>query len=122
MKTEVVKHIISFLEENLDSQQRDDFIGKLFEQRAEELHMLIMNNKEYKQYANEISKLDEEIHNKFENSWEILNLIEKHENIAFKSSYICEKLMYKHGLLDGIQLILDGTKTIDITKSLIENK
>lgn len=122
MEKEFIKQIIDTLKGKIQNEKNDDIIEELFDKRSENIHIAISQNKEYRKYMDKISKIDEEIEGKFDNPREVAEIIERHENIAYESSYICEKLMYKHGLVDGMLLILEGTKQIDITKFLKDNE
>ena len=50
---------------------------------------------------------------KYENSKEIIYLFEEYSSAVYCSNYLCEKIMYKHGIMDGMQLIIDGLEKVD---------
>ena len=103
--------IIKRLEKELNMENNLNIIDELFETRGEDYHLAITNNEEH----NEIKKDNK--HYK-----EFLKAFEKYEDASCDMGYLTEKLMYKFGLLDGMKIILEGTKHIDITKFLKENE
>ena len=116
------KQLIKILEKKLNLEDDENIIEELFEGRSRIIHSVFRINTEFKNYDEKIKKVDEEIRNKFVNNWEIIQELEKYEDASWESGYLCEKLMYKHGVLDGMKLILEGTKQIDITKFLKDNE
>ena len=44
------------------------------------------------------------------------NIINQYENVIDEIEDTIEKSMYKHGLYDGLKLIIEGMKKIDIKK------
>lgn len=123
MEIKTLEQITSKLEEELDRKGKGNFIDELFDVRAEALHIDIRGNLEYKKSTGKVKQIDNEIKMKYGNKyWEIIHLIEKYEEATTDDGVLCEKLMYKHGVLDGMKLILDGTKQIDIKRFLEENK
>lgn len=117
-----ITELIGTLEKNLHISRNNNFIEDLFNDRSEKFHKAITQNKEYKEYMKKINNIDEEITEKFKNRWEIIHMIEKYTNATFECEELCEKLMYKYGVLDGLLLITQGTKQIDIEKFFKENK
>lgn len=121
MKNEIGNKIVRGLEEELYVERNIDFIGELFEKRAETIHIAITKNEEYEEYLEGLKEINNEIREKFNNSKEIIRMIEMYENAERKGSRLYEKVMYKYGMHDGIKLILEGTKEINIKKFLKEN-
>lgn len=122
MKKEVISKILNELKKDLEMKNEEDYIGELFEDRAETIHGIIMNNKMYKEQREEIYKIEKEIQEKYKNHREIIQLIEKHENVIYDRSDMCEKLMYKYGVYEGMSLIINGINQKDITELAEENK
>ncbi len=114
--------IIKCLEKELNMEDKDSIIEELFETRGEDLHIAITKNKEYKKLWEKIEQTDSEIRKDTKHSKELLEAFEKYEDASCEMGYLTEKLMYKLGLQDGIKIILEGTKHIDITKYLKERK
>ena len=114
MKKELIEQILEKLEDELHIEKNSDFIGELFDDRADTIHSEITKHKEYKKNIDKMNVIDEEIKEKFSNYWDIIKLIEKSRNITYKNSDLCEKLMYKYGVYDGMKLILEGTKNINL--------
>lgn len=121
MKKELIEQILEKLEDELHIEKNSDFIGELFDDRADTIHSEITKHKEYKKYIDQINEIDEEIKEKSNNYWDIIKVIEKSRNITYKNSDLCEKLMYKYGLYDGMKLILEGTRNINLSEFLKEN-
>ena len=122
MDDQFIKKIIQNLKKDLYITESDDFIGDLFEQRTEDIDSAIINNKEYAKYLKRNIEITNEMINKLGNSNEVKSLLEEYLHITSKSNDLCEKIMYKYGILDGMLLVLEGTKPIDITKFLKNNK
>ncbi len=114
MKKELIEQILEKLENDLHIEKNADFIAELFEDRADTIHFEITKHEEYKKYIDKMNVIDEEIKEKFSNYWDIMKVIEKSRNITYKNSDLCEKLMYKYGVYDGMKLILEGTKNINL--------
>lgn len=121
MDKELIEQIMSCLEENWQKENYNDIIGDLFDTRAEEIYSDIAQNKLYREYINKAVEMEEEIKRKFKNSREIMQTIEDTEGARCEREYLSRKLMYIHGIYDGMKLILDGTKRINNTKFLKEN-
>lgn len=114
MEKELIEQILEKLENDLHIEKNADFIGELFEDRADTIHFEITKHEEYKKYIDKINEIDEEIKGKFSNYWDIVKIIEKSRNITYKNSESCEKFMYKYGIYDGMKLLLEGTKNINL--------
>lgn len=112
MKKELIEQILEKLENELHIEKNSDFIGELFDDRSDTIHSEITKHKEYKKYIDEINEIDEEIKEKFNNYWDIIKLIEKSRNVTYKNSELCEKLMYKYGIYDGMKSILEGRRIL----------
>jgi len=110
MKEDFINQTLDKLEKELHIKSNNDFIGDLFEERAEEFHMAIIKNSDYKKLANDISKINDKIMAKYENAWEIINEIEEYVGATYKMQDLIEKQMYKFGIYDGMKLILEGIK------------
>lgn len=119
MDNEFINKLIKTLERNLYINVKDNLIEELFYDRSEKFHEAITKNKKYKAYMKKINDIDKEIAEKFENRWEIINMIEKYTNATYEGEELCEKLMYKYGVLDGMLLIIQGTKHINIEENKI---
>ena len=123
MKIKTIEQIMSKLEEELSRKGEENLVDEIFDERTESLHIYIKGNVKYKKSTEKIRQIDDEIKMKYGDKYrEIIQLIEKYEDAVVKDGTICEKLMYKHGVLDGMKLILDGTRQIDIKKFLKDNK
>lgn len=122
MNNEFIYKLMEELEKKLHISKNDDLIDVLFNDRLEKFHEAITKNQKYKAYMKKVNNIDKEISKKFENRWEIINIIEKYTNATDEGAEICEKLMYKYGVLDGMLLILQGTKHISIENFIAENK
>lgn len=118
----LIEKILNKLEKDLSIEESIDFIGELFEERADTIHLEITKHKEYKKYIDQINEIDEQMKERFNNYWEIIEVIEKSRNITYKNSDLCEKLIYKYGIYDGMKLVLEGTKDINIKKFLSDSK
>ncbi len=118
MSEKFVNQLIKALREDLEVESSNDYIGDLFEERAENIHTTIGSNSEYKKQTIKICDVEDEIKGKIYNYQEIIPLVEKHNSIMYKRNYLCEKLMYKQGVLDGILFIIEGAKKINITSFL----
>ena len=110
MSEDILKVILDKLENDLNIETSIDFIGDLFNQRAEKIHSAISTNKEYKQKLKNLHSLDEEIIAKYENGLEIISTIEEFNDSYSEMSSVIEKQMYKYGLYDGMKLIIEGMK------------
>ena len=122
MSDNFITELVKRLSNDLETKPSVDFIGDVFEERSEEMHSMISSNNEYKKRTRKICKIEDEIKEKFNNAWEILEVIEKHYKEVYARNYLCEKIMYKQGLLDGILFIIEGTKRINITKFFQNNQ
>ena len=114
--------IIKRLEKELNMENNLNIIDELFETRGEDFHLAITNNEEHKKLCKKIEQADNEIKKDNKHYKEFLKAFEKYEDASCDMGYLTEKLMYKFGLLDGMKIILEGTKHIDITKFLKEYK
>ena len=110
MDDEFVKQLLDKLENDLNISSCNDFIGNLFDQRAEKIHTSISKNKEYKEQLKVLHKLNDEIIAKYENGREIISLIEDFKDNYIDTTSLIEKQMYKYGLYDGMKLIIEGLK------------
>ena len=113
MNNEIIERLKEILQRGLNTSKDEDLIEEIFNSRMEEFHKDIIKNKQYKEYMKTINKIDKEIKNKFNNYEDIINVIEKHNNATSELEYLCEKLMYKFGLLDGLLLITQCSKSIN---------
>ena len=100
MDDKFVKQILDKLENDLNIAPSKDFIGNLFDQRAEKIHTSISKNKEYKKQLKILHKLNDEI----------ISLIEDFKDNYIDTTSLIEKQMYKYGLYDGMKLIIEGLK------------
>lgn len=75
MKKEFIEQILEKLENDLHIEKNADFIGELFDDRADTIHFEITKHKEYKKYIDEINKIDEEIKEKFNSYWDIIKIL-----------------------------------------------
>jgi len=107
------KIMLKQLKKELHAKDEGDFILELFEKRLEELQSYIMKDEEYNENSRKILKIRNEIEEKYSNN-EILNAFEKHSSLVYFSNYLYEKLMYKCGVMDGMRLVIDGLKKIDM--------
>lgn len=112
MNKEFTEKLIEILQEKLNTNKKQDLIEEVFNDRLEEFHKAIIQNKDYKEYMKKINKIDKEITGKFKNRWEIVEIIEKYNNATCELEYLCEKLMYKFGVLDGLLLITQSSESI----------
>lgn len=85
----------------------------MYDKRSCDLYSSLSTSEEYEKNSNKISEIYEIIENKYEDSKEIINLFEEYSNAVYCSNYLSEKIMYKHGIMDGMQLIIDGLEKVD---------
>lgn len=110
MSDNFIKQVISKLREDLEVKPAEDFVGELFEKRAEDIHTVVGQNSGYKEHSKKITEIEKEISKKFDNPMEIIEIIERRDGITYDRICLSEKLMYKQGLLDGLVLITEGIK------------
>ena len=110
MDDKFVKQLLDKLENDQNIAPSEDFIGSLFDQRAEKIHTSISKHKEYKEQLKILHNLNDEIIAKYENGREIISLIEDFKDNYIVTTSLIEKQMYKYGLYDGMKLILEGLK------------
>ncbi|WP_270739442.1 hypothetical protein [Massilioclostridium coli] len=118
MTKALFENLLDQLEQDLQLEKNHDFIGELCEERAEIMHMSIVKNQEYKQHMNIIKQLRMEIRDTFQDDRLVFEYIEKYDKIKRENQYLYEKQMYKHGVYDGIMLLLEGMKKVDDTSFL----
>ena len=102
--------IIKKLSKDIGAKQNADIIGKIFEERSENIQSEIRVNEQYNIHVRKIAKISKIIKTKFKNPMEIIQLCEQYANATSDSEYEYEKLMYKYGVLDGMNIILQGIK------------
>ncbi len=116
MEKDFVNLILETLEKNMNINKSEDFIGELFEQRAEDIHREITQDKKYKKQMKRVAYINENIINQYENAIDMIKVMEEYANVIDEIEDTIEKSMYKHGLYDGLKLIIEGMKKIDIKK------
>ena len=94
--------------------ESENMILRMFEDHNCELYSSLSNSSEYKDNSNRISTIYREIEEKYKNHNEILHSFEEYSSAVYSSNYLCEKLMYKHGVMDGIKLVVEGMTKIDM--------
>lgn len=113
---EIYDKIIKRLEKELKMENYENVIDELFEIRGENFHRAIMDNEEHQKLREKRKQVENEIRKNNENHKEFLKELEKFEDASSDMGYLTEKLMYKYGLLDGMNIILEGTKHINIAE------
>ena len=98
MTKALFENLLDQLEQDLQLEKSHDFIGELCEERAEIMHMAI------------VKQLRMEIRDTFQDYRLVFEYIEKYDKIKRENQYLYEKQMYKHGVYDGIMLLLEGMK------------
>lgn len=113
----VMKHdysnILNMLKKEFNEVQSENMILTMYDKRSCDLYSSLSTSEEYEKNSNKISEIYEIIENKYEDSKEIINLFEEYSNAVYCSNYLSEKIMYKHGIMDGMQLIIDGLEKVD---------
>lgn len=107
MYDDSIKQLLDSLSKNLHIKENENFIDTLFEQRAEKFHIAITKDDKYKIEIKKIRKLQNEIFAKYDNASDIINSVEEYGDIMGEMGNLIEKQMYKHGIYDGMRLILD---------------
>lgn len=95
---------------HIEKESIDDFIGTLFEQRAEDMHTSVTKSEKYKCQLKKVHSVNDKILSKYENAKDIIEDFEESQDVHGELGEIIEKEMYKYGLYDGMQLILKGLK------------
>lgn len=108
MDDDFIKQVLSILGKNLHIKENSNFIDTLFEERAERFHIAITKDNKYKIDSKKIRKLQDEIFEKYDNADDIIKSMEEYEDASGNMGRLIEKQMYKHGVYDGMRLIVDG--------------
>lgn len=111
MTEDFIKQILSILGKDLHIKENSNFIDTLFEERAEKFHIAITKDDKYKIDSKKIRKLQDEIFAKYDHADDIIKSMEEYEDTSGNMGRLIEKQMYKHGVYDGMRLILDGLHT-----------
>lgn len=111
MSEDFFKQVLSILGKDLHLKENGNFIDTLFEERAEKFHIAITKDDRYKVDSKKIKKLQDEIFSKYDNADDIIKSMEQYEDASGDMGHLIEKQMYKHGVHDGMRLILDGLHT-----------
>ena len=114
MYDDFIKQVLSILGKDLHIKENSNFIDTLFEERAEKFHIAITKDDKYKTDSNKIRKLQNEIFAKYDNADDIIESMEEYEDASGNMGRLIEKQMYKHGIYDGMRLIIDGLHTIKV--------
>ena len=113
----IMKHdysnILDMLKKEFNEVQSENMILTMYDKRSLDLYSSLSTSEEYEKNSNKISKIYEMIENKYEDSKEIIKLFEEYSSAVYCSNYLSEKIMYKHGIMDGMQLIIDGLEKVD---------
>ena len=113
----IMKHdysnILDMLKKEFNEVQSENMILTMYDKRSLDLYSSLSTSEEYEKNSNKISEIYEKIKKKYENSKEIIYLFEEYSSAVYCSNYLCEKIMYKHGIMDGMQLIIDGLEKVD---------
>lgn len=121
MDKELIKQILNNLEKNWHKENYNDIIGDLFDARAEEIYSDIAKNEIYTEYIDKAIDMENAIKRKFKNNGKIIQAIEVADKARSECEYLSRKLMYMHGIYDGMKLLLDGTRRINYTEFLEKN-
>lgn len=108
MYDDSTKQLLDLLSKNLHIKENENFIDTLFEQRAEKFHTAITKDDKYKIDSVQMRELQNKIFAQYDNANDIINSMEEYEKIIVEMGSLIEKQMYKHGIYDGMRLILDG--------------
>lgn len=68
----------------------------------------ITKDDRYKVESKKMRKMQDELFAKYDNAFDIIKSMEQYEDISGTMGRLIEKQMYKHGVYDGIHLILHG--------------
>ena len=98
------------LKKEFNEMERENMILKMFDERRCEIESSIMRSKDYKEYSKEIDKVYDELSEEYDNSSKIINSLEKYSDAIYSRECICDKLLYKYGVMDGMRLVIDGLK------------
>ena len=107
-----INKLLRILRSDLTLPHNYNSIEDFFEDRYEGIIGTIFNTDKMKKYEKQQDKIIEEISLKTNNSFDIVNLIEKLEEIYNNKYSDYELLMYKYGVHDGVSIILEGKKEI----------
>ncbi len=112
MNDDFISNILDSLERNIHISQEniDDFIGTLFEQRAEDMHTSVTKSEKYKNQLKKVHSVNDKILSKYENAKEIIEDFEESQDVHGELGELIEKEMYKYGLYDGMKLMIEGMK------------
>ena len=111
MTEDFIKQVLSILGKDLHIKENSNFIETLFEERAEKFHIAITKDDRYKKEKLKMKTANNHIIAKYDNAMDIINSMEEYADANGEMSSLIEKQMYKHGLYDGMRLILDGLHT-----------
>lgn len=121
MQNKKYKQAQSYMEKNLNIEEKEDYIIQYFKKRNEEIQETIINNKEYKKHNAKLKDINKKICHKFKNNKEIIKAIEEYENTSRAMSSIYEEIMYKFGIYDALTFITKGTEQLNVNKYIEEN-
>ena len=94
--------------------ESENMILRMFDARRCKIETSIMKSKDYKKYSKEIDKVYDELSEKYNNSYKIINSFEKYSDAIYSRECIYDKLLYKYGVMDGMKLIIDGVEKADM--------
>lgn len=86
----------------------------MFGDRIRDIDSAIARHKDYKKSLRKIDKFFDNILEKYKDNRQIAFTFEDYSDAVYCSVYAYEKLLYKYGVMDGIRLVIDGLKDVDI--------
>ena len=119
---EEFKKILDYLKQDIPLIENDDIIGTLFDEKSNSIEERIIHTKVYQEYRKEILQIECKIYDMLIDNSELLNLVEQFTKITYDRAEICDKLMYKYGFYDGMTLVIEGLKKINMNEFLDKNK
>lgn len=106
------KEMLKNLKKELYPNKEKDFILKLFEKRRFEIDSQVIKNEKYKKYSKEIKEVYDRLENKYKDDLKIITSFEEYSDAIYSRESVCNKLLYKYGVMDGMRLIIDGMTEI----------
>lgn len=122
MDKDLIKEILNNIEKDFYKKTNKYSINQLFEDRAENIYSDIAEHEVYKQYINKAIEMENKVVEKLGNSEETMQLLEDINKFRCEYEYLSRKLIYKHGVSDGMRLVIEGTEQINIKKIIMENE
>lgn len=116
----IIKAISDYLKKDFNNFDTSDIICDLFDEKFDKIEQTLLHTPSYQTYRNQITQLENEIYKKISNDSSLIQLMEKYIEVVLDREELCNKLIYKYGIYNGMSLILTGTKKIDLNKFLAD--